>query len=177
MNEPKPKRRRRWYQFSLRSLMLFMVVCAVGFDWLGKRLDETRREQAVVAKIQKVGGFVVYHEMKGPDWLTRHFRKVQTVNLADTRVTDAEMGHLAELTGLEALDLQLTRVTDAGLVHLRGLISLDELYLFRTHVTDAGLVHLKALTNLEKLTVHDTPVTPEGVERLQQALPNCEIDR
>ena len=39
MTDPQPKRR-RWYQFSLRTLMLFMVVCAVVFGWLGKRHEQ-----------------------------------------------------------------------------------------------------------------------------------------
>jgi hypothetical protein len=34
MNEP-PKHKRRWFQFSLRSLMIFTVVCAVACDWFG----------------------------------------------------------------------------------------------------------------------------------------------
>ena len=71
MTEPTPKRRRRWYQFSLRSLMLFMVVCAVGSAWVGSKLEATRREQVAVAEIEKFGGSVQYHEMKGPDWLDR----------------------------------------------------------------------------------------------------------
>ena len=53
MNDPKPKRRRRWYQFSLRSLMLFMVVCAVGFGWLGRKLEEGSA-QAGVARVVSI---------------------------------------------------------------------------------------------------------------------------
>ena len=68
--------------------MLFMVVCAVGFGWLGKRLDETRREQAVVAKIEKLEGRVWYHEMKEPDGLARHFCRVRGVDLDEAKVTD-----------------------------------------------------------------------------------------
>ena len=79
MTEPAPKRRRRWYQFSLRALMLFMVVCAVGFGWVGSMLEATRREQVVVAEIEALGGDVEYHDMVGPDWLARHFRKVSVV--------------------------------------------------------------------------------------------------
>ena len=45
----------------------------------------------------------------------------------------------------------------------------------RIHLTDAGLVYLEELTNLERLSLCDTQVTDKGVEKLQQALPNCEI--
>jgi hypothetical protein len=37
------------------------------------------------------------------------------------------------------------------------------------------LEHLKGLTKLKWLSVCDTNVTDEGVEKLQKALPDCEI--
>ena len=196
MNEPTPKRRRRWYQFSLRSLMLFMFVCAVGFGWVGKKLEATRREQVAVAEIEKLGGSVWYHEIVGPDWLVLLVRKVQGVFLTDAPVTDAELVHLKRLAGLETLyldgtqvsdedlvhlqrlanlellDLDGTQVTDAGLLHRKALPDLKVLALRSTRVTDTGLVHLKELTGLEDLYLHDTQVTNEGVEKLQKALPN-----
>ena len=55
------------------------------------------------------------------------------------------------------------------LVHL-GLLDLDS-----TNVTDAGLKHLEGLTGLAELNLYGTQVTDEGVNKLQQALPNCEI--
>ena len=152
MAEPETKHRRRWFQFSLRSLMLFMFVCAVASAWVGSKLDETRREQVVVAGTEPLWvGSVEYHEMYGPDWLARHFRTVLGFNLKGTQVTDA------------------------GLVHLKGLTNLKEMHLSRTQVTDAGLVHLKGLTNLEWLYLSDAQLA--GAGSLQLALPNCRICR
>jgi hypothetical protein len=199
MNEPQPKRRRRWYQFSLRTLMLFMLVCVVSSAWVGWKLDETRREQAVVAKLESRRGWVDYHEMDGPPWITRHFRKVstahlelsaigdaklkhlqaftdlETLSLSYTRVTDPGLVHLKELTRLKVLSLANTQVTDAGLVHLEGMTALETLHLHTTKITDAGLEHLKGLTNLQELWLFDTQVTDEGVTTFQQALPDCGI--
>ena len=169
--------------------MLFMFVCAVASAWFGWKLDETRREQVVVAEFEKLGGGVLHHEMKGPDWLAWHFRKVQAMGLIDTQVTDAGLVHLKGLTNLEVLSLEGTQVTDAGLVHLKRLTNLRWLDLSDTQVTDAGLVHLKGLTNLgrpvhlkgndltnlARLSLGNTEVTDAGVEKLQQALPNCTI--
>jgi len=50
------------------------------------------------------------------------------------------------------------------------------LYLENTQVTDVGLVNLKRWSNLKNLFLANTKVTDEGVQKLQQALPNCEID-
>ena len=103
MNQPAPKRRRRWYQFSLRTLMLFMFVCAVGSAWVGWELEATRREQAVVAEIEARKGEVEYHESPLPPSIARHFRKVRTVYISTFDITDAQLERLKELPSLEHL--------------------------------------------------------------------------
>jgi hypothetical protein len=45
---------------------------------------------------------------------------------------------------LQSLNLFDTKVTDAGLVHLKGLTSLQSLTLFNTEVTDAGVEGLQS---------------------------------
>jgi hypothetical protein len=40
-----PKRKRRWFQFSLRSLLSCTMVCAVAAGWLGKRMEQKRNER------------------------------------------------------------------------------------------------------------------------------------
>jgi hypothetical protein len=50
-------------------------------------------------------------------------------------------------------------------------------YLNRTAITDAGLRHLERLPQLQELWLNGTNVTDEGVKELQQALPNCKIER
>ena len=69
-----------------------------------------------------------------------------------------------------------TQVTDEGLVHLKRLTNLESLSLTSTQITDVGLEHLKTLDSLQELNLYDTQVTPEGVRKLQEALPNCEIE-
>jgi len=179
---------KRPFQFSLRSLLLFVLACAVACSWIAKRLHETRREQAAMAVYGCPHG---YHEMDGPDWITRHFRKVrilqlvgrpipdydfvhlrafsnlQELSFSRSRVGDADLVHLKGLTSLEHLSLYNTKVTDAGLVHLKGLTSLKYLNLFATKLTDAGLVHLKGLTSLESLLLDHTKVTDAGLVHLR----------
>lgn len=70
-----------------------------------------------------------------------------------------------------------TRMTDAGLKHLTGLTKLRRLDVNGTKVTDAGLVHLQGLSQLQELTLSGNKVTAQGVNKLQQALPKCKIQR
>jgi hypothetical protein len=46
-----------------------------------------------------------------------------------------------------------------------------------TTVTDAGMEYLKGLSHLQEFRLSNNQVTWDGVKKLQQALPNCQIDR
>ena len=59
-----PKRKRRWFQFSLRSLLIVVVIVAIPCAWLGWKIDQKRRECEAVAAIIKAGGIVVYDYQK-----------------------------------------------------------------------------------------------------------------
>jgi hypothetical protein len=56
-------------------------------------------------------------------------------------------------------------------------MKLQSLDLSYTRITDAGLEHLRGLTNLALLNLRDTQVTDGGVKKLEEALPNCKINR
>jgi hypothetical protein len=86
------------------------------------------------------------------------------------------------LRKLQDLNLFNTKVTDAGLEHLKALTSLQWLSLGssfgpigKTKVTNAGLEHLKGLPDLWYLELWGTQVSEEGVKRLHEALPKCRI--
>ena len=161
--------RRRWYQYSLRTLMTFVTLAGCGFAWLGIKVREAREQQADVDAIRKLGGEVHYDyefdakddrlpnpTIPGPAWLRAilgddFFRNIHQVVFAATSVTDADLRHLDNLTQLDQLSLIMTPTTDAGLEHLKGLSRLRWLYLYDTKVTDGG------------------------VAKLQKALPTCKI--
>jgi hypothetical protein len=63
------------------------------------------------------------------------------------------------------------------LAHLEALTGLEHLNLAGCNVTDAGLVHLKALKQIHTLYMQRVNVTDAGFETLEEALPNCKIER
>jgi hypothetical protein len=91
---------------------------------------------------------------------------LQYLDLKLAQITDGSLAHLSTLTGLRTLDLSATKVSDAGLEHLKGLTGLRFLDLSGTQVTGAGLEHLKGLAELEELWLINTPVTEAGLEHL-----------
>ncbi len=176
MSEP-TKRKRRWFQFSLRSLMIFTAIVAVEFGWLGSKIAKKRQEQALVAGIREHGGGVEYDSSVPTSlrWLLggNFFNDVQYAWI--TRADDATLRSLAELTRLRGLHLFADGVTDAGLANLKGLAQLQWLYVDNTLVTDAGLVNLKGMTQLQWLRLENNNVTDTGFTNLKKALPNCQI--
>jgi hypothetical protein len=196
MSEDSPKPKRRWYRFSLLTLLVVvMTVTIVTFGgWVQYRrlraqenrdlrdslLNRRQPIEKAVVEIEKVGGSVsgVYARPLPQTWLERQFDdpgdyedpvgvlKVDHVDLWNTNITNAGLEQLKSLADLQSLDLRNTKVTDAGLKHLKGLTKLQDLNLQDTNVTDAGLEHLKGLTKLQDLWLTRTNVTDEGLEHL-----------
>lgn len=50
-----PDRKRRWHQFSLRSLLIFVLILAIPCAWLGWRLQRQRREREILSRLTLVG--------------------------------------------------------------------------------------------------------------------------
>ncbi|MGO8688343.1 MAG: hypothetical protein ACLQLG_01800 [Thermoguttaceae bacterium] len=186
----RPKHKLRWYQYSLRTLLLVMTLACVGMSWVAVKMKQARQQHAAVEAIRKLGGMVDYDYQKkdpfdeppGPAWLRKLlgddlFASVTWVRLSDSDVSDAALEYLKGLARLEILDLNRTNVSDAGLQHLKGLTQLRELCLGGTKVSDAGLENLMGLTQLQKLWLDSTNVTDAGAQDLQKALPNLEIIR
>ena len=174
----------RRFQFSLRSMMLFVAVVAVVCSWFTVKMQQAGRQREVVLAVGRREGLVFYDyesdangnslpvttEPPGPSWL----RNLLGVDfLSDVRhiecwqATDAGLVLLEGLTSLQILRLLGTQVTNAGLVRLKELTGLEHLWLESTQVTDAGLVHLKGLTNLEELLLDNTQVTDAGLMHLK----------
>lgn len=159
-----PSRKRRFVQFSLRSLAFLVVWAAVGLGiwrWL------TREERAIAA-LERLGGVVEYLEdasgpfrgvyVRGGDQalaLLPRIREVRIVFVEPDGVTDAGLAPLAKLHALEDLSLHNCQIGDAGVAHLAGL-DLITLGLDHTLVTDGALAHLTGMSRLEVLDLSGT---------------------
>ena len=182
-----PKPRRRWLQFSLRTLLVLMLLLGCGLGWFAREVHKARAQGEAKKAIEKLGGRVGWDRPPGGMMRTAVvlagkllgedlYWDVSQVFLSDTPVTDAGLVHLCGLTQLGTLSLNNTRVTDAGLVHLRGLTQFNGLGLNDTTVTDAGLMHLRRLTQLRWLGLRSTQATDAGLAQLQELTQLCALD-
>jgi hypothetical protein len=183
-----PKPRRRWLQFSLRTMLVLVLICSLPCGWLAYEVGKAREQAAAAKAIEELGGLVEFGPasgglprrvvawlgtLAGEDWA----EDVIGAFLFGTEVSDDPLEQLNGLSHLRYLNLFDTQVTDAGLEHLRRLTQLQLLWLDDTQVTDAGLEHLRGLTQLKSLSIFHTQVTDAGVAGLQKALANCKITR
>jgi hypothetical protein len=181
MNEP-PKRKRRWFQFSLRLALIFTLIVAIPCAWLGRKIEQKRWARAAVKAIRDLGGQVSYEyqqvggssfppprpEPPGPAWLRNllgqdFFSDVGQVILLGTNAGDDDLEKLKGFTQLRSLNLGATKVTDAGLTNLNGFTQLRFLNLDMTKVGDAGLANLKGLARLQYLYLNKTNVGDAGL--------------
>lgn len=172
-----PKRKRRRLQWSLRLLLLFTALCAVGVRFLlvpywreasvRRWLDEIEATTTVVAG--------------GPEWPRaivgdRFFEHVVAVDFWDCQINDADLARLTRLTKLDAVNLRRAPISDEALEHLGHIETLRELVLFGTSIGDDGLRHIEHLPNLRRLWVGETTVTLTALEHLMRKRPELRID-
>ncbi len=185
-------RKRRRFQFSLRSLMLLVLFASLAMSWLATRIERTQKEDKAVERLRGLGAYVWYeHDYPvpgpvapgmpspgpgdrappGPAWLRgvlgEHFFATVDEVCFGSSVDDAAFEQLSALRHFRGLSLHGEKVTDATLEHLKGFTQLQELGLRRAKITDAGLRHLKGLTQLRQLDLSHTRVTNAGLEHLK----------
>lgn len=104
------------------------------------------------------------------------FIGLKMVRLNETKISGRGLVHVTHQPGLWFLELRDCAVTDAGVAPLQICRGMRFLNLNgNSSITDAGLEHLENLSNLINLGVAETNVSEEGVDRLQNALPRCNI--
>jgi hypothetical protein len=181
-----PKRRRR-FQFSLRTMMVFTAICAVGCGWLFRRVEQKRKEREAVEALRRnfvAECFYDYQldgsgaEPPGPGWLRsvfgeNFFAAVTIANFGGMRsARESSLVRIEAMPDLVELNMPLCDLSDQGLVHLQGLTKLRELNLSGTNVGD-GIVCLSKLRDLRELHLHGTQVGDVGAAGLA-ALVNLE---
>lgn len=186
----------RWFQFSLRTLLIVVTLCAVPCSWLAVKMQQARRQREAVKRLIELDGNPLYDwdvEANGRLVLNPQppgpalFRSVLGNDFFDSVYsvdffspfppiyTRAElrsgMGSrmvcLARLSQLRELELEGYPVDDAELASIKGLGQLRKLRLGSTELTDAGLEHLKGLSQLSELRLDFTSITNKGLEHLK----------
>lgn len=173
-------RKPRGLRFSLRTLLILMLVLGAFFGWFGKIAIQARRQQKIVGMIREMGGQAAYRRpgkpgfFSGPPrapWPLRDifgdaaFYEVECIDFRKD-VSDSDLAKVAELDHLEFVIAHGREITDVGLAHLARLPKLTGLNLSQTTITKEGVEQLSRAIQLRELTLGGPTITDETLEGL-----------
>jgi len=178
-NAPTPKR--RWYQYSLRSMFVLTTLVAIACSWYAYEMKEAAQRRAAIAEFNERGGFIVYYEADDPNadslpmglCLLRGLHGDEQLGNAVAlfcfgSISDCELVRLTCLTNLYGIHLGDSQISDVGLASLSEFKKLKHLWLNETQISDSGLVRLRSLTNLESLDLWGTQISDAGLTHLKR---------
>ena len=93
----------------------------------------------------------------------RNWKHLTRLNLRGTKITDATLEMLGDLTTLEDLDIGFAQLTDVGLDHLTPLAHLRKLAMGGNKLTSSGLQFLRQLPQIEYLDLAGAQRTDSGL--------------
>ena len=188
-NQPKHCRRR--CQFGLKPAFVFIAVLCLPLAWAGTRMNQKRRERAVIAELERLGATVRYEWQgerldglwefssrrnaapPGQAWLRRLLGSDFFSHVVYVSIPIRQRIYVGRRTGLKyrlsGSDTDRSfNDEDLGLVAtLRKLEILD---LSKSKIGDAGLRHLQGLTSLRSIDLSATNITDAGLVHLRHLI-------
>ncbi len=179
---------RRRFQFSIRSLLLLVVVVALPCSWLAVKMKTAMQQRETIKWVRQSGGtayctwqldatFLPVRTPRppGPACVRNllpddFFADIVKVTLDHTTVTDEELIRFdgLRLNRLLILSLENTQVTNVGMENLKPINQLQALDLDGTQITDTWLKHLKGAGQLRTLCVgFNQRITDVGLKYLE----------
>lgn len=197
---------RRWFRFSVRSMLIAVAIASIWFSW---RVRAVREVDTAVAQLlrndlqavwlnddgyfasrpwwqrvvagQGKGGWVVYWAAPSlpPDdrgWPAGGDLDDPERKRINDTVILSLIDDLHRLGRIKQLELCGFTVGDKSARELAGL-PIETLNLGHTNLGDEGLAALQSCAGLRWLDVEHTRVTDAGIERFRRELPGCNIER
>lgn len=142
-----------------------------GPVWLRSLLD--RWEFVGLANVETV----VFTSTEPPEAVFESIGDLESIDelIMSIGTSDRAVRHLCRLRKLHTLIVPYSEITNEGLSHLPALKSLEHLKLGAVDVTDDGLQHLARLTNLKYAELWLPNVSEAGVRQLKAAFPAAEL--
>jgi len=142
----------------------FPALGLIAFD----RSDIGDDDLVEIAKVKRLVSLFLAHTQitdKGMPCLAG-LSNLKNIRLGNTAVTDEGVKSLVPLKALINIDLSNTSIGDDALATLASMTQLEQLNLYTTRVTDAGVDFLIPLVNLTKLNLDACNISDESIPKL-----------
>jgi hypothetical protein len=176
-----PKPRRRWFQFSLRTLLVGTVLLSCAFAFYKEIFYRVHQQRRLISKIEKIGGRVGYDDpyrraverkLDPPGspfvrWLVGNdaYASVEHIDLRQSGATDKDLDTLTEFPKLNAVSID-NRFTQNGLISLAKNQNLSTIVIYDMYFDEPGLKPLASLNKLKSLHLLGTSVDDRSLRNL-----------
>lgn len=173
-----PRRKRRWFQFSLRTLLVFVLLVGIGMSWFAVKVRQAREQKEVVEAISQAGGSVLYDWVYSYDYDPNEIpkppgpiilRKLFGDDFLDT-VVEVEIQCGDPVTGTAP------PLPTGFLDHLEQLPELRTLLLDDAEISADDMRRISELSSLERLTLASASFREDGWEHVKEPSRLTELD-
>jgi hypothetical protein len=178
VSQPEPKL--RWYQYRLRTLLIFTFLVACACSLIKVRLGQAWLQRQAVKEILKSGGSVYYgrpgsYDPIDPsrDHTTSGIKKFfgydyfyDVIGVTDFRADDNTIANLDVLSKLKQLNIYLINYSKEGLKHLEKLDRLES-FRINANIDDASLKFLEKMPPLNRLEIRGRGTTDKCLVYIQ----------
>jgi hypothetical protein len=171
----------RWYQFSLRSLLIFVSLFAVACSWFAVKMEQARKQRLGVAEIIKLGGAVIYGFC---DRYPEDGSKPNVLVLLPNGCWRIERNPeprvrswLRNLFGDDFFDYVVSlHVSNAKMLDaVENLEHCTDLTLNGIAIDDDVAARLEKLIQLRTLYIFNPQNDSHAIDRLRKRMPECKI--
>ncbi len=172
MTKP-PHRKRRWFRFSLRTMLLATTVLCVLLGW---KINAAHEQRQAVIGFQELGGSVWYDYQIGPDifkqiiprpepvWYAKllgadYFYDVVEISISGSPAKDrAVLPFVRHFPRLRSVLIENAKLNDIDFQYLANLKDMQCLWLTNNGATGMGFKYLADLRKLKVLSVRSNPI-------------------
>jgi len=182
-SETKIRKRRHWFRFSLRTLLIFMALLSIGLALIVRPIHRMVERQHAVVRLQEAGvsvscqsgGIQTILGDFSLTWLGEHFGDVSFFNV-ELIALPPEVDHslirlLALFPETQGLMVTTAEFSDADLKYILPMRDLEMVDFIGAPITDEGVAQLAKLKKINYVSLIASDVTNEALDVIAQ-LPN-----
>jgi len=109
--------------------------------------------------------------------ICRTYPELAELTLGGTKVTDASLVYLVQLTKLKKIRLSQTAITDDGMNALAKCKTLEDIDVSQTKISSPGVRELAVLPRLKSLNLYLTFVTNSGLDAFPTTIERLNLDK